>query len=64
MNARDSFGQTALHCAIYGHQLEATQFLLNHKAKVHMLDHKQDSPVHVAVRTGNIRLLEVKKSSS
>jgi len=59
VNGRDSFDQTALHCAIYGQQLEATKFLLNHKAKVHVLDHKQDSPVHVAVRTGNVKLLEV-----
>lgn len=59
VNGRDSFGQTALHCAIHGQQEEATQFLLDHRAKVHVLDNKQDSPIHVAIRAGNIRLLKV-----
>ncbi|KAK3711402.1 hypothetical protein QZH41_013507 [Actinostola sp. cb2023] len=58
VNGRDSYGQTPLHCAILGQQLEATQFLLDHKGKVHVMDNKQDTPIHAAVRTGNVRLLK------
>ncbi|XP_032220958.2 transient receptor potential cation channel subfamily A member 1 isoform X2 [Nematostella vectensis] len=58
INARDNYGQTALHCAILGKQHEAARFLLNRKARVHVLDDKQDTPVHVAVRMGDLDLLK------
>lgn len=59
IDKRDSYGKTALHCAVSAGQANTVKYLLHNHANPNLKDHREEAPLHAAVRTGNIEVVEV-----
>ena len=59
IDKRDSYGKTALHCAVSAGQVNTVKYLLHNHANPNLKDHREEAPLHAAVRTGNIEMVEV-----
>ena len=62
IDKRDSYGKTALHCAVSAGQVNTVRYLLHNHANPNVKDHREEAPLHAAVRTGNVELVEVTDS--
>lgn len=59
IDKRDSYGKTALHCAVSAGQANTVKYLLHNHANPNVKDHREEAPLHAAVRTGNVEVVEV-----
>ena len=59
IDKRDSYGKTALHCAESAGQANTVKYLLHNHANPNVKDHREEAPLHAAVRTGNVEVVEV-----
>lgn len=59
IDKRDSYGKTALHCAVSAGQANTVKYLLHNRANPNVKDHREEAPLHAAVRTGNVEVVEV-----
>ncbi|QHI69596.1 ankyrin repeat domain-containing protein [Tichowtungia aerotolerans] len=57
VNELSPLGMSALHCAVYADNLEATHLLIEHGANVNLCDRHHWSPLHQAVRSGDKELV-------
>ena len=64
IDKRDSYGKTALHCSVSAGQVDTVKYLLYNHADPNIKDHREEAPLHVAVRTGNVEVVEVYFQSS
>lgn len=60
IDKRDSYGKTALHCAVSAGQVNTVKYLLHNHANPNLKDHREEAPLHAAVRTGNVEVVEVR----
>ncbi|XP_078360427.1 transient receptor potential cation channel subfamily A member 1-like isoform X2 [Oculina patagonica] len=58
IDKRDSYGKTALHCAVSAGQVDTVKYLLHNHANPNLKDHREEAPLHAAVRTGNVEMVE------
>lgn len=58
IDKRDSYGKTALHCAVSAGQADTVKYLLYNHADPNIQDHREEAPLHAAVRTGNVEVVE------
>ncbi|XP_067037370.1 transient receptor potential cation channel subfamily A member 1-like isoform X2 [Acropora muricata] len=58
IDKRDSYGKTALHCSVSAGQVDTVKYLLYNHADPNIKDHREEAPLHVAVRTGNVEVVE------
>lgn len=59
LNFKDFEGKTALHWAAERGSAPAVSMLLEHGAKAHVTDNKDDTPLHYAVREGHPKIVEL-----
>ena len=60
MNKHDDSGQTLLHQAIESEQEDIVELIVSHRSvKASVRDRQRRTALHLAVRTGNLRLVEV-----
>ena len=59
IDKRDSYGKTALHCAVSAGHVGTVKYLLHCHANPNVKDHREEAPLHAAVRTGNVEMVEV-----
>ena len=62
LDARDTDGSTALHCAVWKGHLEVVEFLLKAGANVHSQnsnDHWGTTPLHAAAHANQTAILQV-----
>lgn len=59
IDKQDSYGKTALHCAVSAGQVNTVKYLLHNHANPNLKDHREEAPLHAAVRTGNVEMVEV-----
>lgn len=58
IDATDMVGNTALHIASIKEHIESLHLLLNHGANDCLCNDNDDAPLHIAVRSGNVCLVE------
>ena len=56
--SRDRMGDTPLHFACWGNNLEAAQLLVEAGADVNAKGEAEDTPLHAAVTVGDVALVE------
>ena len=61
IDKRDSYGKTPLHCAVSAGQIATVKYLLHCHGNPNLKDHREEAPLHVAVRTGNVDIVEVRQ---
>ena len=60
MNKHDDSGQTLLHQAIESEQDDIVELIVSHRSvKASVRDRQRRTALHLAVRTGDLRLVEV-----
>ena len=60
MNKHDDSGQTLLHQAIESEQEDIIELIVSHRSvRASVRDRQRRTALHLAVRTGNLRLVEV-----